>query len=252
VIGGLPVAAINTGLVLRVLQPIWRETPETASRVRMRMERVLGWAAVHGYRSGDNAARWRGHLDHLLPAQGAISPVRHLRALPYSEVPAFIADLRQRNGAAPAFEFLILTATRTSEVLGATWSEFDLDAKTWTISAERTKSGREHRVPLCPRAIEILETIPRKGGRPFPYVSNVFLQMLQRMNRRGITGHGFRSSFRDWAAEQHEASREVAEMALAHAISDKTEAAYRRGDMFEKRRRLMADWAAFCTGAAHA
>jgi integrase len=246
VIGKLPVAAIDTGLVMRVLEPVWRTKNETASRVRMRVERVLGWATVHGYRTGDNPARWRGHLDHLLPPQGKIAPVEHHAALPYAKVPGFITALRERNGAAPAFEFLILTAARTSEVLGATWDEFDLKASMWTIPAQRMKSAREHRVPLSDRAVEILKAQPRNRKRPFPFRGMAFLMMVRRMGRTGVTPHGFRSSFRDWAAETHDASRDVAEMALAHTVSDKTEAAYRRGDLFNKRRRLMDDWASFC------
>jgi integrase len=251
VIGKLPVAAIDTALVLRVLQPIWREKPETASRVRMRIERILSWATVHGYRSGDNPARWRSHLDHLLPAQDKIAPVQHHAALPYADIPDFIRDLRERDGfAAEALEFLILAAARTSEVLGAKWGEFDLKGRVWTIPANRMKSAREHRVPLANRAVEILKDLSRDGDRPFPLSNMALLQLLKRMDGHGkITAHGFRSSFRDWCAETHDASRDVAEMALAHAISDKAEAAYRRGDLFEKRRRLMDDWASYCTSA---
>jgi integrase len=249
VIGKLPVAMIDTDLVKRVLQPIWHEKPETASRVRMRIERVLGWATVHGYRSGDNPARWRGHLDHLLPAQGKIAPVKHHAALPYADVPAFIRELRERDGAAAeAFEFLVLTATRTGEVLGATWDELDLKAETWVVPASRMKSAREHRVPLSARAVEILKEQPRDGERIFPFSNMAFLQLLKRMGR-DVTAHGFRSSFRDWAAETHEAARDTVEMALAHRVSDKTEAAYRRGDLLAKRRKLMDDWATFCEGA---
>jgi integrase len=248
VIGKLPVAAVDTGLVLRVLQPIWRDKAETASRVRMRVERVLSWATVHGYRSGDNPARLRGHLDHVLPAHAKIAPVQHHAALHYSEIPAFVKELHERDGfAAEALEFLILTAGRTGEVIGAKWPEFDLKARVWTVPATRMKSGREHRVPLSDRAVEILRGLPRDGDRVFPLSNMAFLQRLKRMKRGDITAHGFRSSFRDWAAETHDASRDVAEMALAHAVSDKTEAAYRRGDLFEKRRKLMVDWARFCT-----
>ena len=251
VIGKLPVAEIDTGLVMRVLEPIWREKTETAARVRMRIERILDWAAVHGYREGENPARWKGHLEHILPAQGKIAPVEHHDALPHAEVPAFIAELQGRNGSAGAFEFLILTAARTGEVLGATWDEFDCETRIWTIPAVRMKAAREHRVPLADRAIEILKDQPHTGKQPFPYSNMAFLQTLKRMDRDGVTAHGFRSSFRDWAAETHEASRDVAEMALAHAIADKTEAAYRRGDLFAKRRKLMDDWAAFCAGGVN-
>jgi integrase len=252
VIGKLPVSAIDTALIMRVLEPIWRAKPETAGRVRMRIERILAWATVHGYRSGENPARWKHHLDQLLPAQGKIAPVRHHAALPYAEVPGFIAELRQRNGSALAFQFLILTAARTEEVLGAGWDEFDLGIGLWTVPAERMKGGRVHRVPLSERAVEILESIPRTGKRPFPYAHNVLLQLLKRMNRQGLTGHGFRSSFRDWAGDCTNFPRDVAEAALAHAVEDKTEAAYRRADALDKRRKLMAAWATFCNGGERA
>jgi integrase len=248
VIGKLPVAAIDTALVLRVLQPIWTTKTETAARVRMRIERILSWATVQGYRSGDNPARWDKHLDNLLPPQSKVAPVKHHAALPFADVPGFIGEMRERDGlAGEALEFMILTAARTGEVIGAEWGEFDLKAKAWTVPAGRMKSAREHRVPLSDRAIEILKDQPRAAARVFPLSNMAFLQLLKRMGRAGITPHGFRSSFRDWAAETHKAHRDVAEMALAHAISDKTEAAYRRGDLFKKRRRLMDDWAAYCT-----
>jgi integrase len=247
VIGKLPVAAIDTGLVMRVLEPIWRTKNETASRVRMRVERILSWATTHGYRNGDNPARWQGHLDNLLPPQTRVAPVQHHKALPFAEIPEFIVRVRERDGlAGEALIFLILTAARTSEVLGAKWTEFDLDAGIWTIPASRMKAAREHRVPLSDRAVEILESLPRDGERVFPLSNMALLQLLRRMWRRDVVPHGFRSSFRDWAAETHEAARDVVEMALAHAISDKTEAAYRRGALLEKRRKLMDDWAAFC------
>lgn len=247
VIGKLPVAAVDTGLVMRVLEPIWREKPETASRTRMRVERVLGWATVHGYRNGDNPARWRGHLDHLLPAQGKVAPVEHHKALPYAEIPDFIVQLHEREGlAAEALEFLILTAARTGEVLGANWDEIDLNNQTWTIAAKRMKAGREHRVPLSDRAIEILDNVPRNGERLFPLSNMALLTLLKKRMRRKITAHGFRSSFRDWAAEQTDTPNFVVEQALAHAIGDKVEAAYRRGDLFDKRRELMDRWAVFC------
>jgi integrase len=253
VIGNLPVASIDTGMVMRVLGPIWTTKTETAARVRMRVEKVLSWAAVHGYRSGDNPARWSGHLDQLLPAQGKVAPVEHHAAMPYVDVPAFLSDLRGHDvRAARALEFLILTATRTSEVIGAEWSEIDVDAGVWTVPAGRMKSGREHRVPLSDRAIEILTALPRDRARVFGIAETAMRQLLARLGRSGATPHGFRSSFRDWAAETHHASRDVAEMALAHAVSDKTEAAYRRGDLFAKRRGLMADWAAFATAAPSA
>jgi integrase len=252
VIGRLPVAAIDTPLVMRVLEPIWRTKTETASRVRMRIERILAWATVHGYRSGDNPARWQNHLDQLLPAQGKVAPVKHHAALPYAEVPGFVAELRERNGAAQAFEFLILTAARTDEVLGATWDEFDLDLGLWTVPPERMKGARRHRVPLSERAIELLRAQPRNRKRPFPFSNMAFLQTLKRMGRADITAHGFRSSFRDWAGDCTAFPRDVAEAALAHAVEDKTEAAYRRADALDKRRKLMAAWADFCAGVDHA
>jgi integrase len=247
-IGRLPVSEVDTALVLRILQPIWTTKSETAARVRMRIERILSWATVQGFRSGDNPARWDKHLDNLLPPQAKVAPVQHHPALPYAEVPAFIRDLHELDGfAADALEFMILTAARTGEIIGAEWDEFDLRAKVWTIPGKRMKAGRDHKVPLAKRAVEILKALPRDDERPFPLSNMAFLQLLKRVGRTDITPHGFRSSFRDWAAETHKAAREVAEMALAHAVSDKTEAAYRRGDLFEKRRRLMDDWATFCT-----
>ena len=258
VIGTLPVQAIDVGLVMKVVEPIWTTKPETASRVRGRIERILDWAKVRGYRDGDNPARWRGHLDHLLPARGKVRRVKHHAALPYAEMPAFMAELKSRDAvAARALEFAILTATRTGEVIGAKWDEIDLQNRVWTIPAERMKAGREHRTPLSDDALRILKHV--SGSRSNDYVfpgnrrtalSNMaLLMLLRRMNRRDITAHGFRSTFRDWAEEQTDASRAVAEMALAHTIGNSVEAAYRRGDLFEKRRRLMVQWSRFCAGA---
>ena len=253
--GKLPVSAIDTGMVMRALEPIWTTKTETAGRVRGRIESVLSWAKVNGYRSGENPAQWRGHLDHLLPAQGKVRKVEHHAALPYIEMPAFMSDLRTRYGvAALALEFAILTATRTSETLNAAWSEFDIDNRVWTIPAERMKGGREHRVPLCDRAVAIvaeMQTIRRgdfvfpgaKRGRPLSNMS--MLTVLGRMDRADLTVHGFRSTFRTWAAERTNYQREICEAALAHAIGDKTEAAYQRGDLLDKRRHLMEAWAAF-------
>jgi integrase len=258
IFGGLPVAGIDTGLVLRALEAIWTRKPETASRLRGRIERVLDWARVRGYRSGENPARWKGHLDHLLPARSKVKVVEHHAALPYAEIGAFMADLRCRGaGAARALEFLILTATRTSETLNASWAEIDFDAKVWTIQAERMKGGREHRVPLSDASIAILEELPREGafvfpgqGRGGPLSNMALIMQLRRMGRSDLTGHGFRSTFRDWCAEQTAFPAEVAEMALAHAIRSKVEAAYRRGDLFAKRRKLMDEWAAYCKAPA--
>jgi integrase len=240
---------------MRILEPIWAEKAETAGRVRQRIESILDWARVHGYRHGENPARWRGHLDKLLPAQAKVSRVEHHRALPYAEVGVFMASLREQEGVgAKALEFAILTAGRTGEVLGARWDEIDLNAKTWVIAAGRMKGGREHRIPLSPRAIAVVESLKEigsseyvfPGGRTGKPLSNMaMLVLLRRMNRSDLTVHGFRSTFRDWAAEQTNFPSEVAEMALSHAISGKVEAAYRRGDLLDKRRRLMEAWASY-------
>jgi integrase len=255
VLGKLPVAAIDTGLVLQVLEPIWNATPETASRVRARMERVLTWAKVREMRSGENPARWRGHLDQLLPRRSKVQKVKHHAALPYAELPGFLARLREREGIASlALEFAILTAARTGEVIGATSDEVNATDAVWTIAASRMKAGREHRVPLCDRALEIIQQLaPRRGRIPalFPgergaLGNRAMLSLLDRMKRTDLTVHGFRSTFRDWAAEQTAFPSEVVEMALAHTVANKVEAAYRRGDLFEKRRRLMDAWAEFC------
>jgi integrase len=258
VFGSLPVQAVEVGLVMKALEPIWQTKPETASRVRGRIEAVLDWATVRGYRKGENPARWRGHLDKLLPARGKVRKVEHHPALAYAEMCDFIAALREQEGvAAWALEFLILTASRTGEVIGAQWAEFDLGAKLWTVAAERMKAGKEHRVPLSGRALAIIDEMKAArldgsefvfpGGRPGKPLSNMaMLKLLQRMGRGDLTAHGFRSSFRDWAAEQTHFPHEVVEMALAHTIPDKVEAAYRRGDLFQKRRQLMDVWATYC------
>ncbi len=254
VIGDLPVGEIDTGLVLKILEPIWTSKTETAGRVRGRLESVLDWAAARGYRNGENPARWRGHLDKLLPARTKVAKVRHHPAMPYTELPSFMAELRDRSSvSARALEFAILTAARTGEVIGAQWSEIDLGARIWTIPAERMKAGREHRVPLSERAVEVLSQLPREaewvfpGGRTGKPLSNMALLELMRGMRPGdgFVPHGFRSTFRDWASERTAFPHEVCEMALAHAIPNKVESAYRRGDLFEKRRRLMAQWAKY-------
>jgi integrase len=260
--GKLPVAAIDIGLVMRVLKPIWSKKTETASRLRGRIESVLDWAGVHGYRSGENPARWKGNLDHVLPARSKVRPVQHHAALPYSELPSFMGDLRKCPGsAARALEFTILTAARTNETLGATWAEIDLREKVWNVPSERMKAGKDHRVPLSDCALEIVNAIAGSaegsfllnGLRPGRPLSNMaMLKLLVRMDRSDLTVHGFRSTFRDWAAEHTTFPNEVVEMALAHAVNNKTEAAYRRGDLFEKRRRLMDAWAEFCATPAAA
>lgn len=258
VFGSLPVQAVDVGLVTKALEPIWHSKPETASRVRGRIEAVLDWATVRGYREGDNPARWRGHLDKLLPGRAKVRKVAHHPALPYDDMGEFVAALRQQDGiAARALEFLILTAARTGEVIGARWSEFDLAEKLWTVPADRMKASKEHRVPLSPAAVAIIEQMKSvrvddhafvfPGGKRGKPLSNMaMLKLLKRMGRGDLTAHGFRSSFRDWAAERTSYPREVAEMALAHTVGDKVEAAYRRGDLFAKRRRLMDEWARHC------
>jgi len=260
-IGSLPVQAIDTGLVCKALEPIWKPKPETAGRVRGRIEAVLDWAKVRGYRAGENPARWRGHLDKLLPARSKVAKVEHHAALPYGELPSFMATLRTQDGvAARALEFAILTAARTGETLGAKWSELKLAEKVWIVPADRMKAGKEHRIPLSARALAILEDMRKlrhaddgfvfpSGKTDKPLSNMAFLMLLRRMDRDDLTAHGFRSSFRDWASERTNFPSEVAEMALAHAVGDKVEAAYRRGDLFEKRRRLMTAWADFCASS---
>jgi integrase len=254
VLGPVPVAEVDTAAVLRVLEPIWWTKTETASRIRGRIEKVLAWATVKGHRSGDNPARWTGQLKEALPARAEIAPVNHHGALPYADVPAFMAELARRAGmGARCLEFTILTAARSGEAIGARWSEIDLAARTWTIPAERMKAGRSHVVPLSDRVLELLGMLPRssellfggaRAGRPICDVA--MTMVLRRMGRRDITVHGFRSTFRDWAAERTDHQNHVVEMALAHRIGDKVEAAYRRGKLLTKRRKLMIAWAAWC------
>ena len=256
VFGSSPVQAIDLGLVMKALEPVWRTKSETASRVRGRIEAVLDWATVRGYRKGENPARWRGHLDKLLPARSKIQKVEHHPALPYDEIGEFTAVLRDQEGiGARALEFLILTAARTGEIIGARWDEVDFEEKIWVVPAARMKAGREHRVPLSGTALAILKQMNgiREGDFVFPGgkktrpLSNMaMLAVLKRMGRGDLTAHGFRSTFRDWAAERTNFQREVVEMALAHTIESKVEAAYRRGDLFQKRRQLMEAWAWFC------
>jgi integrase len=251
VLGTLPISEIDLPLVLRVLEPIWLKVPETASRVRGRIEAILGWATVRGYRSGDNPARWSNHLEHLLPDQGSFRQVKRHAALPYADISHFTAKLRAEEGvAARALEFLILTAARMGEVLGARWSE--IDGNMWTIPAGRMKGRRGHRVPLSKRATKMLAELPREGdlvfigtraGRPIDKMA--LHRMLTRLGC-DTTIHGFRSTFRDWAAETTAYPNHVVEQALAHTVGNAVERAYRRGDLFEKRRRLMQDWADYC------
>lgn len=245
----LPVADVDTRTIMDCLRPVWATRTETASRVRSRIERVLDWARVHGLRSGDNPARWRGHLDHLLPRPSKVAKPGHHAAMPYPDVPALLSRLAEREGRARrALRFTILTAVRTNETTGAQWGEFDLSAGLWTIPAGRMKGGRPHVVPLPDAALAILRPLPRDQP-PFRLTENAMLYLLQRVPPKGLglpyTVHGFRSSFRDWAAETTGHPGEVVEMALAHAIRDKAEAAYRRGNLLDKRRELMEAWAAY-------
>lgn len=256
IIGPISVAKVDTAHIMQIIEPIWTDKTETASRVRGRIESVLDWATARRYRSGENPARWRGHLDKLLPARSKVAKVRHHPAMPYTDLPEFMQRLRALDSiSAKALEFTILTAVRTSEAVGATEAEIDFRAKVLTIPAERMKANRPHRVPLSDRALEILKTTPREANNPYvfpgakrgkPLSNMAMLELLQGMGgTEGLTVHGFRSTFRDWAAERSRCPREIAEAALAHVVKDKTEAAYQRGDLLEKRRRLMAAWGAF-------
>jgi len=255
VLGKQPVQQVDTSLVMRVLEPIWTSKPETASRVRGRIESVIDWATARDHRRGENPARWKGHLENLLPKRAKVRRVKHHPALPYHDIPAFMAELRGREGvAAKALEFTILTAARISEIVGATPGELDRDVKVWTVPVGRIKGEKEHRVPLSEPASAIAKEMLQfggnflfPGGKPKkPLSNNGMLALLERMGRDNITVHGFRSTFRDWASEMTNYPREVAEMALAHVVEDKVEGAYRRGDLFEKRRQLMDQWAHYC------
>lgn len=278
ILGDLDVRAIDTPLIMKVLSPIWATTPETAGRVRGRIENVLDAAKATGDRTGDNPARWRGHLENLLPKRSKARKVKHHPALPYVELAAFMVDLRQQQGvAARALEWTILNAARTSETIGGKPMELDRVAKLWTVPGDRMKAEKEHRVPLADAALAILDDLDVMGeARPYvfpggkagrPLSNMAMLALIERMNearaaaglpkwtdpKQGgaeIVPHGFRSTFQDWAAECTNFPRELVDMALAHTVSDKVEAAYRRGDMFEKRRRLLEAWAAFCAKPA--
>jgi integrase len=256
IIGALPVQAIDTALVMAVLDPIWSTKPETASRVRGRIESVISAAKARGEFKGENPATWKGHLDNLLPKTSKVRKVENHAALPYADLPAFMLDLRGREGiGAAALEYLILTAARTGEVLGATWDEFDLRKSVWTIPGERMKNGKEHQVPLSPPAVAVLERMSKiaNGEHVFFGLSSgrslsnmALLVLLRRMRRTDITSHGFRSTFRDWAAERGYQDA-VAEAALAHTVPDAVIAAYRRTTFFELRKKMMDDWATFAT-----
>jgi len=261
VFGTLPVAAVDTALVMKVLNPLWTTRTETASRVRGRIESALDWAATSGYRTGENPARWKGHLENLLPKKSKVAPVKNFAALPYPELPAFLAALDEQEGiGALALRFTILTCVRTKEALEAPWDEINFTEKLWTIPPDRMKGGREHRVPLSGPALEILAMLQKLPPSPFVFPANrrrpvskmVMLMTLRRLQRSDLTVHGFRSTFSDWCAERTAFASEVREMALAHKISNAVEAAYRRGDLFEKRRELTRVWAAYCTGPAPA
>ncbi len=253
VIGALPVQDVDTRLVLKILEPIWASKPETASRLRGRIENILDWAKARGYRSAENSARWKGHLNQILPALTKKHRVKHHKAMPFAEVGAFVSKLRGISRvSARCLEFTILTATRTNEAVAAKPQEFDLPSATWTIPASRMKAKKEHRVPLSPRAVVIARgMLELKGDYLFPGTKNAKplsnMTMLKLLERIGadVTVHGFRSTFRDWAAERTAFSHEVCEMALAHTIPNAAEAAYRRGDLFDKRRKLMEAWADF-------
>lgn len=258
-LGALPVDEIGTDAVLKCLQPIWTAKPETASRVRGRIEAVIDYAMAMGWRATSNPARWRGHLANLLPRRSKVARVTHHAALPWQDMAGFMDAVRKQGGtAARALEFCILTATRTGETLGARWSEIDMKGAVWTVPADRMKAAKEHRVPLSDAALTVLATMaplrPKDGdGFVFPGAaakrplsSTAMLMLLRRMKRTDVTVHGFRSAFRDWVEEATSTPHAVAEAALAHTIGDKVEAAYRRGDLFQKRAALMREWAEFC------
>jgi integrase len=245
-IGGRPIDAIDTHDVLSIVEPLWRDKTETATRVLNRMSLILDWATARKLRTGDNPARWKGHLDAVLPRRSKVQKAVNHSALPYSQLPQFVTALRQRSEiGARAAELMILTATRTGEIRFAAWSEIDLDGRLWVVRAARMKADRDHRVPLSEAALAILTALPRGGARVFPGLGqHAILKALQRVNS-GITAHGFRSTFSDWCAEQTNFPAEVREMALAHAVGDRVEVAYRRGDLLKKRQQLMDAWARF-------
>jgi integrase len=259
VFGALPVDQVDTALVMQALTPLWAGKIDTGTRVRSRIEGVLDWARVQGYRNGENPARWRGHLDHLLANPGKAKRVTHHAAMPYADLPSFLERLREQGTTATgALEFLILTAARTAEALGTRWAEVDTVAKVWTIPGDRMKAGKEHRVPLSWDALAIIESVRgldpvlvfpgARDGRPLNL--STFSRVLQMMGVEGLTTHGFRSTFRDWAGDRTAFDRETIEFALAHGITDATEAAYRRGTAMEKRRKLMEAWAKYCSSPA--
>jgi integrase len=246
-IGERPIEAVDTHDVLSIVEPLWQEKTETATRVLNRIGLVLAWATARKLRAGDNPARWKGHLEHALPRRSEVQKVANFVALHYDRLPAFMVKLRaQREAGAKAAELLILTATRTSEVRLAAWSEFDLPGRVWSIPAARMKADRDHRIPLCAAALALIEGLPKTDGRLFPGLGqHAILKALHRADS-SVTAHGFRSCFCDWCAEGTNFPSEVREMALGHSVSDKIESAYRRGDLFEKRRQLADAWGRFC------
>jgi len=249
----LPVADIDTGLVMQCIEPQWATKTETMTRVRQRIEAVLAWAAVRGYRTGDNPAQWRNHLDKLLPAPNKLKNVQHLAALPYTDAGSFMAKLREKDSlASKALELQILTATRPGEVVNATWDEIDLEAKVWTIPKDRMKADKEHEIPLSPQAVKLIKSLPRVCDFVFPgpslkkgITTAAGMKLIKELHS-GITAHGFRSTFREWAGDQTNYPRETIEHALAHQLKDRAEAAYYRKSQFPKRVKLMASWAKFC------
>jgi integrase len=261
VLGDIPVAAVDVGLVKKVIDPIWRSKNETAERVRNRLEKVLGWATVHGYRTGENPARWVGHLSEVFPKRAAVRKIKHHPALPYNDLPEFMHMLtRTPSVGAILLRFLVLTVTRTSEARAAKWTEIDFEQELWLIPAERMKASRPHRIPLNEPAMRILQQMKALNDahpEPSEYVFNgrpygrapsqmIMLELLKRIERTDIVPHGFRSTFRDFVAERTTFPREVAEAALAHAVENKVEAAYQRGDYLDKRRVLMNAWGIYC------
>jgi integrase len=262
ILGDVPVQLVDVGLVMKAIEPIWTTKPETASRIRGRIESVLDWAKAREYREGENPARWRGHLENLLAKRGKVRRVKHFAALPYCEISAFMAELQQLEGIAPrALEFLILTATRVSEAAGARWDEFNLAERIWVIPPERMKAAREHRIPLSDAAMTVLSQMAEIRSGPFVFPGlkagslsgSAMPAVLDRMSSGDqTTVHGLRSSFRDWAAERTIFPREVAELALAHAVGDAVERAYQRSDLFQKRQQIMDAWAYFCSAPAAA
>lgn len=256
VFGALPIQDVDTALIMKVLTPIWYTKTETADRLRGRIERIMNWATTQEYRVGENPALWRGHLDNLLPRRNSVQKIEHYKALPFKDIGEFIARLKLIGSvSALALEFTILTATRTSEALNAKWEEFNFAEKYWLIPAERMKAGKEHKVPLSDRVLQILKHMEERSFNEFVFpgkkkdkpLSNMAMLQVIRGLGHTFTTHGFRSTFRDWASEKMNFPSEVVEMALAHAINNKVEAAYRRGDLFEKRKRLMTDWAEYCS-----